>query len=567
MAERAGDAGRYTAFLSYSHKDSAAAGKLHRRLESYRMPKRLAGSETGRGRVPERLWPIFRDRDELPAATDLSETVREALAESGSLIVLCSPNSAASLWVAEEIETFRALHPDRPILAAIVEGEPPDCFPAPLRAKASQGAMHEPLATDLRPNGDGARLGLLKLVAGITGVGLDALVQRDAARRVRRVTAITAAAVVAMLVMAAMTWFALDARREAERQRIEAEHQRSEAEGLVEFMLTDLRERLRPVGSLDAMGAVNARALSYYGSRRDLRHLSTESLARRARILQAIGDDDIVRKDWNSAFRAFREARQTTAEQLARAPNDSKRLFEHAKSEVGIGRVYEGLENWRMAERHYTAFAAAADRLVATAPGNPDYLTKAASSAVDLGNVQLKGSRDYPAAERSYRRALARFEQAAQSRPGDVHLRLAQANAYAGLADSYFVRSLWRQSLDARRSQYSILTTLQGGHPRDTDIAFRMAAGQRGLVYSLLRTGDRAGARVQLFPAYLLASRLVRRDVENAEWRTLRDLLGYDLLHLGLGVPPGVTLGELQKNEKLRSVAYTREHGLNLSRH
>ena len=139
MAEAARPEIRYTAFLSYSHKDSAAAGRLHRRLETYRMPKRLVGLETPRGPVPERLAPIVRDRDELPAATDLSETVRQALAESGALVILCSEDAAGSLWVAEEIRTFRALHPDRPILAAVIEGDPPDCFPAALRAFGEDG--------------------------------------------------------------------------------------------------------------------------------------------------------------------------------------------------------------------------------------------------------------------------------------------------------------------------------------------------------------------------------------------------------------------------------------------
>ena len=210
------------------------------------MPRRPAGCTVGskpiacragwsagrppRGPVPARLSPIFRDREELPAATDLSETVREALAQSGALIILCSPNAAASLWVAEEIEVFRELHPDRPILAAILDGDPPDCFPPLLRAF---GEGHEPLATDFRRHRDGERLGLLKLVAGITGLGLDELVQRDATRRVRRVMAVTAGAVAAMLVMAVLTWRRARARREAERQR-------AEAEGLIEFMLTDL---------------------------------------------------------------------------------------------------------------------------------------------------------------------------------------------------------------------------------------------------------------------------------------------------------------------------------------
>ena len=169
----------YVAFISYSHRDAAIGRWLHRRLETYRMPKRLVGAAGEHGQVPARLTPIFRDRDELPAAGDLSEKVRAALAVSDNLIVVCSPDAAASPWVAKEIETFRELHPDRPIFAAIVEGEPDQCFPPALR----DGGI-EPLAADLRKEGDGRRLGVLKLVAGLAGVGLDALVQRDAARRI-----------------------------------------------------------------------------------------------------------------------------------------------------------------------------------------------------------------------------------------------------------------------------------------------------------------------------------------------------------------------------------------------
>ncbi|MBV9884276.1 MAG: TIR domain-containing protein [Sphingomonadaceae bacterium] len=45
-----------------------------------------------------------------PAAS--RRAVRAALVQSGALIILCSPHAAASLWVAEEVETFRRLHPD-----------------------------------------------------------------------------------------------------------------------------------------------------------------------------------------------------------------------------------------------------------------------------------------------------------------------------------------------------------------------------------------------------------------------------------------------------------------------
>ncbi|MEI9851854.1 MAG: hypothetical protein WDN24_14620 [Sphingomonas sp.] len=47
-------AAHYTAFISYSHKDAAAARALHRRLEAYRVPRRLAGGAGDHGPVPAR---------------------------------------------------------------------------------------------------------------------------------------------------------------------------------------------------------------------------------------------------------------------------------------------------------------------------------------------------------------------------------------------------------------------------------------------------------------------------------------------------------------------------------
>ena len=556
MAEPGAGEFRYAAFLSYSHKDSAAAFRLHRRLESFRMPRRLVGTAGARGPVPQRLWPIFRDREELPAATDLSETVREALGRSGALIVLCSPHAAQSLWVAEEIRTFRELHPDRPILAAVVDGDPPDSFPAALRAFGQDGTWHEPLATDLRRHADGERLGLLKLVAGITGVGLDDLVQRDAARRIRRVTAVTAVAVAAMLIMAVLTLVALDARREAERQR-------AEAEGLIEFMLTDLRDRLKGVGRLDAMEAVNARALRYYGEWGETAELRDESLARRARILHAIGHDNLHRHNLSAALTAFREAHHLTGELLTRSPDEARRIAEHAKSEVGIGRVYEMQGNWPMAKQHFAAFAAAADRLVAIDPDDPDHMVDVASGAVDLGNVELgqtrgaaaahrydeAAQRSYETAQRSYEKAVLWYGRAARLRPGNVHIRLAEANAYGWLADTFHVRALWQQSLAARRRQYSIVEPLHRADRANADILFRLAAAQRGLAHSYFRSGDRANARRHLFGAYGITVELVRREPNNGDWRSLKSLLAGDLFDLNLGLPAGVTETQLRRDQ------------------
>src|SRR5436190_415085 len=114
-----------------------------------------------------------------------------------------------------------------------MRGSKPTAFPAAAFPEALLDGR-EPLAADLRKHGDGRRLGFLKVVAGIAGVPLDSLVQRDAQRNLRRVTAVTLVTASAAILMAVMTVIAIQSRNEAERQR-------GEAEGLIEYMLTDLR--------------------------------------------------------------------------------------------------------------------------------------------------------------------------------------------------------------------------------------------------------------------------------------------------------------------------------------
>ncbi|MEA3043698.1 MAG: hypothetical protein QOH47_1536 [Sphingomonadales bacterium] len=552
MAEGAREGVRYTAFLSYSHKDAAAAGKLHRRLESYRLPRRLVGKETPRGTVPERLWPIFRDRDELPAASDLSETVRTALAQSGALIILCSAHAAESLWVAEEIRVFRELHPDRPILAAILDGDPPACFPEALRAFGQDGTWHEPLATDLRLGADGPHLGLLKLVAGITGVGLDELVQRDAARRIRRVMAVTGAAVVAMLIMAALAVIALQARREAERQR-------AEAEGLVEFMLTDLRTRLRGVGRLDIMSVVNQRALAFYGGQRALDDRPADA-ATEARVKHAIGEDDLDEGNERAALAIFREAHRTTTALIERWPNDPNVMFAHAQSDYWLGRVSELRQDWTGAQRQYDRYAAAAQRLIALAPHNPDYMKEMAYSAAAKGRAQLFGSRDSVAAEALFRQSIGWFESAIRARPTDDEPRIALANAYANLADSFHARRLWQQSLGFRIRQYDIAAQLQRADPNDVRKLYRLGLAERAVAVMSGLAGDHGKVGLFWSRAYQTARRLTALDPANAEWLLFRTHVECDLVRNLSALPEAVSGSELRSSIAAAAAQFVAQH-------
>lgn len=189
---------KYWAFISYSQRDKAWADWLHPALEFYSIPRRLRAAVAPNASLPTRLFPIFRDSAELAGAPDLSDAIRQALLQSRHLIVICSPNAAASKWVNKEILTFQSLGRHNQIFCVIVDGEPNapealkqlECFPPALRADSMLDGVivprAEPLAVDLRPGRDSRRRALLRLLAGLLKVDFNLLWRRELRRTARR---------------------------------------------------------------------------------------------------------------------------------------------------------------------------------------------------------------------------------------------------------------------------------------------------------------------------------------------------------------------------------------------
>lgn len=241
---------RYAVFISYRHADNKDMGRkwanwLHESLETYEIPKDLAGTADLRGgTVPASLYPVFRDEEELPADADLSTNICRALDNSAQLVVLCSPRAVQSRFVADEIRYFKEIGKSHCILALMIDGEPNasgdpaklaqmgtemECFPEPLRfgvpdretGRVDWTKRTEPIAADVRPasrpvqgwTSAGAydealgregklnkteraaavqdyaaqlELAKLKVVAGALGLPLGVLTQRDKAAQLAK---------------------------------------------------------------------------------------------------------------------------------------------------------------------------------------------------------------------------------------------------------------------------------------------------------------------------------------------------------------------------------------------
>jgi tetratricopeptide (TPR) repeat protein len=514
---------RYWAFLSYSHDDMRWASWLHRALETYDLPRRLVGRRTSGGTVPSRLRPVFRDRDEMRAGSQLTENLKEALAQSASLIVICSPQAARSEWVAKEILYFKSLHAEATVLAAIVGGEPhaseeglgqDECFPEAMRFNFGQDGRVIPdsridqVAADFRPGKDGRSRALLKIVAGILQIDLDELIQRDAQRHHRRLTALLAASVAGMLSMTALAAIAVQERNEATAQR-------AQAEGLVEFMIGDLRTNLS--GRLDALDAIGRRAFSYYGSQQD-HGLDAVSLGRRARVLHLLGDIRQQRGDLPGAAALFEQAAQSTGELLRRQPDDQEVLFDHAQSVAYLGEIYDDRGQIDRALVEFRQYQQLARRLVSLNPAKEKWRAEVDEADTDLGVILLTEGRANEAAQQ-FQAALAVSARLAAAAPSERDRQWDVSQVLAWLADAdVAVGNLTAASLNRTR-EHAVYQQMLASKPSDTDAAVALASNRAALARLRLLQGDAQGAARDLEQASNDMDRLIAGSPDNSTYK------------------------------------------------
>lgn len=521
------DTARYQAFLSYSHADSDDADWLHKAIEHYAVPRGLVGRVTAAGEVPKTLSPIFRDRHELAASSDLGQTIRQALKASRFLIVLCSPAAAASRWVNEEIVAFKKLHGEKRVLAAIVAGEPwtseidgreaEECFPPALREKFDRkgqptGKRAEPIAADLREGRDGREAGKLKLVAGMLGLGLDDLVRREQQRRQKRLTYIAAASIAGMTVASGLAVFAFD-------KRDEARDQRREAEGLVGFMLGDLRDELEPIGKLSALDAVGSRALEYF-EKQDKKELSDAALAQRSQALNLLAQIADRRGNQNGALASFREAMRSSAELVERAPDDPQRLFDHAQNVFYLGDFSRRRGQVGQAEAAYREYKRLALRMVAVEPDNLKWRMEIHYANENIGIV-LFNQRRYAEATRIFEDSLRPMLSGASVDADNADYQKELSTLLAWLADSYSAQGQLDRAIAVRERQLTFLRKVIDGGQSDVVFRQELIPAHQGLGILLITQGHFERGIEQLRRAVAEGDLLVPVEPENTYWRGL----------------------------------------------
>jgi tetratricopeptide (TPR) repeat protein len=467
---------KYRAFISYSHADTTWAKWLQRALESFRIDKDLVGRETAAGAVPKTLRPIFRDRDDFTAGHTLSEQTLSALDASHVLIVICSPASAKSHYVTEEIRLFKSRHPERPVIPLIVNGKPGDpeheCFPQALRFKLDHDGRvtdepNEVLAADARDEGDGKNLAIAKVVAGLLNVSSDDVFRRAERERRRRgrmrngIVVVLALLVVVAGGSAAYAW-----------QQLKT----NEA-----FLTSTLKTATEIVA--DAVAQAEK-----YGVPRE----ATLALLTKA---EALFDNMAL------LGRSTPELRYSKTWML-----------------IQFARSYATLGDTANQQARTQAAYRLAGELAAQMPNDPEKLNMLSVTLSEKGDA-LVARGDVMGALEAYQDSLALFQRLGNADPWNAGLQRELCYAYDKVGGALMAQGNLSQALKTFQSSFAIAERLAKAGPSNAGWQHDLSASYERIGDVLMAQGNLTGALKSYQDSLAIRTDLTKIDPSNARWQ------------------------------------------------
>ena len=190
--------------------------------------------------------------------------------------------------------------------------------------------------------------------------------------------------------------------------RATAVARQGQAEKLISFMLGDLRNRLQPIGKLDILDQVGARALEYFTAVPESQLTDDEQLARSEALAQ-FGDVRLTQGKLPEAARLMQASIRLVAPLAARDSLNPRWQLRLAHSHFSAGQVEWQRGNVDAAVAHFEPMVRISERLIAHYPDSLSFRAEVAYALNNIGQArETKG--DTRAALASYKSALSMLD-------------------------------------------------------------------------------------------------------------------------------------------------------------
>jgi len=347
----------------------------------------------------------------------------------------------------------------------------------------------------------------------------------------RRVRQRARGRMVALVLMVTLALLAVGLGITAQLAKRAEQQRRAEAESLMDFMLGDFADKLRPLGRLDLLESVSGKALEYL-SGSDGADLSAAALTLRAKGLQTISEVSRARGDPRQALDALQRAHVILMRQLDRNSGDVQVLKNLGANAFWLTQIYLDQNNWQAAETSARDYLRYANQMHNAEPDNPEWWVEQSYANNNLGS--LAQTRGQPAIAARYFAASIALKQRALT-----HTPAASSSVAAELADSYSWLASARESLGelaAAEKLYAqemqLVQELRKRFPSDSMWIYREVRA----LHHRAQIGVALGLDARALGDYTAAGRLfapiVEQDKKNRAWQVELAALEQDRLRI-----------------------------------
>jgi hypothetical protein len=316
----------------------------------------------------------------------------------------------------------------------------------------------------------------------------------------------------------------------------QAEAHRTEAEDLMNYMLGDFVDKLRPLGKLDLLDSVSKRALAYLSDNTKINDSDT-ALSQRAKSLQLISEVRFDRADPTGANTALLAARDILRRQLELKPNDTTVLKSAGENAFWLGQIHFDRKEWKAAQTYFDEYQKFSDRRAAAAPGNVDSWIEQSYAHNTLGTLALRRG-DVRRAADEFALSVELKMRALNQTPLDKQLTANLADSLSWLASANLQLGQLTQAETLFARELALLQTLHTANPEDKLWLKPLAAAWLHQAEVKQALGDVSSSSANLTSAHSLLQMLVNQDSSNRAWQRdlyIAELKAFDLNHKNIG--------------------------------
>jgi DNA-binding winged helix-turn-helix (wHTH) protein/tetratricopeptide (TPR) repeat protein len=296
-----------------------------------------------------------------------------------------------------------------------------------------------------------------------------------------------------------------------------AERRRRQAEDLMNFMVGDFAEKLRPLGRLDLLSDIGGKALSYFGNS-NINDLSPEARMQQARALQTIAEVARARADPEAASNALLLAKKLLDANLNQGIETLDLLKDLGADAFWLGQIALDSNKLDEAETYFKQYENYSVRMNEIDPKDVDAWIELSYAKNSLGSV-YRSRGDNKSAGTYFEASLALKRQALTQRQNDRGLRAELADSLSWLGSVREAMGDLRQALSFYEQEQLELRALRAAAPSEFRWTYDLVTALHRYARLLDALGQDDEADAAITEGQALAQALVQHDPSNRIWQ------------------------------------------------